>query len=227
MLQLESLLFGQAGFLRMNGKDPYFHQLSKEFQYLHHKYSLPQPMELMQWKFLRLRPANFPTIRLAQLARFLHQQRSMFSPVKSNTDLEELLKLFRLTQSVYWQEHYQFGKKFRTPVKGMGELTIYNLLINAVIPIWAAYGRYIDDVTYIQRAVSLLQMIPAEKNKITRSWNSLGLKVKSAFDSQSLLELFNEYCSFKQCLSCKIGGEILQDRHSQFRDVCIPYYTKN
>jgi hypothetical protein len=117
-----------------------------------------------------------------------------------------------VNQSAYWTAHYRFGKKASGDVPGMGESSIHNIIINTVAPLLVAYGKHKDEQLFIDRAVEFLQQLPAEENKITRTWNELGLKVKTAFDSQSLIELYNNFCQKRQCLNCAVGISILKPR---------------
>ncbi|MEL6606676.1 MAG: DUF2851 family protein [Bacteroidota bacterium] len=210
LLSIESLLLGQAGLLQQEEVDDYLAALRKEHQYLAHKYQLPvDKMHSNQWKFFRLRPANFPTIRIAQLAQLLHQHPNIFD-LLVNTPTEILRIKLAVLQSAYWQDHYQFVKASKTKIPGLGKASIENILINTVVPLLVAYGKAKDEQDYIDRAVAILQHLPAEYNAITRHWEEVGIRVKSAFDSQALIELFNNFCSQKQCLACNIGTTILQ-----------------
>lgn len=210
---IEALLLGQAGLLRQeeqNETNEYLAALQKEHQYLAHKYQLSTDSAYPnQWKFFRLRPANFPTIRIAQLAQLLHQHPSIFDFLV-NTPTEILRNRLSIMQSIYWQDHYQFGKTSKAKIPGLGKASIENILINTVVPLLVAYGKAKDEQDYVDRAVAILQHLPAEYNTITRHWEKVGIRVKSAFDSQALIELFNNFCSQKQCLSCNIGTDILK-----------------
>lgn len=213
LLSIEALLLGQAGLLhqkKQEGPDDYQIALQKEHQYLVHKYQLPtDKIQPSQWKFFRLRPANFPTIRIGQLAKLLHQHPSIFDFLV-NTPTEMLRKQLAVTQSAYWQDHYQFVKASKAKIPGLGKASIENILINTVVPLLVAYGKAKDEQDYVDRAVAILQHLPAEHNTITRHWEKVGISVKSAFDSQALIELFNNFCSQKKCLACNIGTDILK-----------------
>ncbi|MCG8340710.1 MAG: DUF2851 family protein [Cytophagales bacterium] len=212
LTQLEALFLGQAGFLKKKAtrKDNYFVLLSKEYQYLTHKYKLAaSKVTEAQWKFFRLRPANFPTIRIAQFTQLLHQHQSIFhllvkSPYKT------LYQALAVRQSAYWQKHYQFAKKSNANIPRIGKVSIENILINTVVPVLIAYGKSNDEQNYIDKAVEILQQLPPEDNKITRYWADVGIKVQSAFDSQALIEIFNNFCSKKKCLSCNIGVALMK-----------------
>ncbi|MCU0368550.1 MAG: DUF2851 family protein [Cyclobacteriaceae bacterium] len=211
LLQVEALLFGQAGMLPTKSKDEYITGLFKEFNFLEKKYSLAQAqLNLSQWKFLRLRPANFPTLRIAQFAGFLSANKNLFSQCIEAQDTNALVRLFKISPSEYWQQHYRFGKKSKEPVHDLGEASIHLLIINVVAPLLVAYGKAKDDWSLVDRAVRLLTDIPAEKNRITKLYDDLGYKCKSAIDSQGLIELYQNFCQRRQCLNCAIGASFLK-----------------
>ena len=212
LLAVEALLWGQAGLLAAKGQkqDDYLKALQKEHSHLARKYQLPaDKLDESQWKFSRLRPANFPTIRMAQFAQLLHQNPGIFA-LLVNTPTETLRKQLAVVQSAYWQDHYQFGKPSQAKIPGLGKASIESILINTVVPLLVAYGKAKDEQNYVDRAVAILQHLPAEHNAITRHWAGVGIHVKTAFDSQALIELFNHFCSQKKCLSCDIGVAIIQ-----------------
>jgi hypothetical protein len=210
-LQVEALLFGQAGMLETKTKDEYITSIFHEYKLLAQKYQLKESqLSPAQWRFLRLRPANFPTVRIAQFASLLYISKNIFSQVISAASFSSVLKLLAVNQSTYWISHYRFGKKAKGSVPSIGESSIQNIVINTVAPLLVAYGKYKDEQSFIDKAIELLQQLPAEQNKITRTWNSLGLKVKTAFDSQALIELYNNFCQKRQCLNCSVGVSILK-----------------
>jgi hypothetical protein len=216
LLQLEALLMGQAGLLPENNQeqDTYLATLKKEYHYLTHKYQLKvDRIQNHQWKFFRLRPANFPTIRIAQFAQLLHQHPSIFD-LLVNTPITILYRKLAITQSIYWQKHYRFFKKSKTKISGLGQSSIEHILINTAVPLLVAYGKAKGEQDYIDRAIAILQHLPAEHNTITRHWEKVGIKAKSAFDSQALIELFNNFCTQRQCLSCHIGTSIVRNGNS-------------
>lgn len=209
-LQIEALLFGMAGFLE-DSEGEYAQNLRSEYEFLVAKYQLKaKQLNAHEWKFLRTRPANFPTIRLAQFASLVTTQRSFFSLFTQSSDPELLKKTFETEQSWYWQEHYQFEKRLAKKLKQLGKTSVENLLINSVVPTLVSYARYIGNQALIERAERILETLPSEKNKITGHWETLGLKIENSFDSQAGIELFNNFCKPKKCLSCKIGTEILR-----------------
>lgn len=210
LLQVEALLFGQAGFLEEADGDVYFLSLRKEYMFLSKKYQLAESkLDQHQWKFMRLRPANFPTIRIAQLATIFVNLKHVFSLILNTNSSKELRQLFSQPTSEYWNTHYHFGKQSKNRTKKIGKPSVENIIINTVVPILVAYGRKYQEQHYVDRAVAFLQQLKPETNRITRIWSSLDQPIKSAFDSQAGIELHNEYCLSRRCLSCNIGVDLL------------------
>ena len=210
LLQTEALLFGQAGLLETAAEDEYVRQLKKEYAFLSHKYNLHQTrMNAVEWKLLRLRPANFPHLRIAQFAAFLQKNPNVFSTLLHAETTPNLKKSFDLQPSPYWNHHYLLGKVTEASVPDFGKSSLENVLINSVVPLLVCYAGAKDNTVYIEKAVSVLESLPAEKNTITNLWKELGLKVANAFDSQASIELYNHFCSQKKCLSCKIGNLLI------------------
>jgi hypothetical protein len=210
-IQVEALLLGQAGFLHKVNEDDYVKVLSREYAILSKKYSLNEKqLNAVQWRFLRLRPANFPTIRLAQLASLLVGKKNLFSQFLEAASYKQLYEVLDVDQSEYWKHHYQPGKKSKTEVPSLGQSSIQNIVINTVVPLLVLYGQFHDDQSYIDRAVEMLQHLPAENNKITRQWSGMGYPVKTAFDSQGLIELFNNFCTKRRCLDCTVGTHLVK-----------------
>ncbi len=209
---VEALIFGQAGFLDdKKVDDEYIRLLKREYALLSHKYSLgASKLNMAQWKFLRLRPANFPTIRLAQFAGLLLQQKNIVSKIFEAVTYEELKLLFSVKQSDYWLHHYLLGKISREEIAVLGEMSIDNIIVNTVAPLLVAYGKLKDDSLYLERAIMMLQQVPSEFNFITRRWATVGIKSKMAFDSQGLIELYTNFCSKRRCLDCNIGASLLK-----------------
>lgn len=211
LLQLEALLYGQAGFLE-DAADDYAQQLRKEYDFLSHKYKLAEdalPRHL--WNFLRMRPANFPTVRLAQLAAVLHGQQAFFSKVLASDTVRQFEILFRASVSAYWQQHYMFGREAKAPLpKHMGKSSVQNLVINVAVPLLASYAIYSGDRLYMERAVSLLEQLKEASNQITRLYEELGWQARSAADNQAALGLYHLYCAPVNCLHCAIGNKIMK-----------------
>ena len=210
-LQLvEALLFGQAGFLDNDPVDEYQEALKHEYEFKVRKYGLEKRLSRHQWKFLRLRPANFPTVRIAQLAKLVSKQPNIFSLFVDHSSPRQLIKDLATEQSDYWLRHYDFGKNAKSKIGQLGRNSIENILVNTVAPLLFAYGIHKDNEELKEKATSLLGELKAENNSIIARWRSAGFEVKSAFDSQALIEQFNEYCKKKQCLKCQVGADIIR-----------------
>ncbi len=206
--ELEALIFGQAGMLASEFKDEYLQHLKKEYLFLRAKYNL-QPIHFSTWKFLRLRPANFPTIRLAQIAALLHRHERLLSQVASINNYSELEKLFHVEVSEYWKTHYIMEKPSVFKEKRLGRKTIQSLMINSIIPFLFQYGYETCNETLGEKAFGFLRQIPPEKNHIIRIWSDLGITPENASESQALLQLKHYYCDRKKCLNCPIGHSIV------------------
>ena len=208
ILPFESVLMGLCGLLASNDiQDGYYLSLQKEFEYQRNKFGFHlhkvQPPE-----FFGLRPNNFPTIRLSQLANLYHREENLFSKVIAATSSEEFYRLFAVEASLYWQEHYSFGKPSKKSKKKLTKAFIDLLIINTVVPLKFAYAKKRKanvDVTLI----NLLSSLKAEKNVITRNFADLGVSAKNALRSQAVLQLHTSYCSKNQCLKCAVGASLL------------------
>ncbi|RAW01060.1 DUF2851 family protein [Pseudochryseolinea flava] len=212
LLQIEAFLFGHAGFLDdMKGNDDYVNRLIREYELLFNKYKVSRArLSKAQWRFLRLRPANFPTIRLAQFCVLIHTHRQLFSKLITATSANQLVELFSLQQSPYWKEHYHFMKKGKGEMPSMGLESIYMIIINTVVPLMVAYGKQRDDQEMIDRAFMMLQEMPVESNTIIRQWRKFGMSAVTGFDSQGLIEMHDHFCVKHRCLDCSIGAYILK-----------------
>jgi len=207
--QLEALLFGQAGLLESEFTDAYPKQLQAEYSHLRKKFRL-QPLSGSVWKFARMRPANFPTLRIAEFARLIHQSASLFSRVMEINSLKELRAVFSLEVSGYWTEHYAFDRPSSHRPKSLGELSVDTILINTVIPFLFVYGRQKDEASYRDRALDFLEKLRPEKNQVISRWEELGIRAYHASDTQGLIHLKKRYCSAKKCLTCTVGNAILK-----------------
>ncbi len=208
LFQLEALLLGQAGLLHTEFQDQYPLKLEKEFRFLKKKYQLKNMHDPVF--FLRMRPANFPGIRLAQLAMLLHKNQQMFSEIKELTNLNQVRKLLKVTASEYWDHHYVFDESSDFSKKKLGSQMINNIIINTIVPVLFAYGHLNKNEQYKTRSLSWMEQLKAESNYICKGFESIGFENKSAFDSQSLLQLKKQYCDQKRCLQCAIGNKILK-----------------
>ena len=209
-LQVDALLFGQAGFLEDDIADDYPSRLKKEYGFLRKKYAL-EPLDASVWKFMRLRPPAFPTIRLAQFSALMQRSSALFSLMLETTEIEKLKALFKVEAGTYWDDHFRIDKKSTiSNQKVFGDQSIDLLLINAVVPMLFYYGKHYHYEEFTQRAFNLLEQLPPEQNAIVNKWQSLGINIRDAFSSQALLNLKQSYCDQKRCLHCRIGNELLK-----------------
>jgi len=211
LFQLEALLFGTSGLLNeeLIGDD-YFIRLREEFSFLYKKYNL-KTVEPHLWKFMRLRPVNFPTIRIAQLAHLIQKSQGLFSKIIETDNLPGLKNLFEVKASDYWDSHYRFNKNTtRSQPKELGETSINTLIINVVAPFLFVYGEKQNQEHLKNRALDFLEQLPAEKNSIVKNWEVLGIQPRSAFETQALIELKTHYCEPKKCLNCQIGNKLVK-----------------
>ena len=210
IFSVEALLFGQAGFLEEVMEDEYHQRLKKEYQFLISKFNLI-PLDKSLWKFLRLHPANFSTLRIAQLANLLTKEPRLFSKILSTNSVQELHKLFELTASKYWDNHYQFGvQQSKNINKRTGKLMIDSLIINVVVPILFVYATTTQQEELKNKAIQFLEKLTSEKNTILLNFEKLGVKSKNALQSQALIELKTNYCFQKKCLNCSIGNNLIK-----------------
>ncbi|PIF05378.1 MAG: hypothetical protein CSA36_06915 [Draconibacterium sp.] len=209
--QIEALLFGNSGLLHdeLLGDD-YFMALRNEYSFLCKKYKL-RGIQSHLWKFMRLRPGNFPTLRIAQFAALIHTSKGLLSKIIELNDLKQLQKLFRVRASKYWDSHYVFNKPSnRKSVKELGEASANALIINVVVPFLFVYGEKQNRIDLKDRALEFLEKLPPEKNSIIANWKKMGIDIKSAFESQALIQLKNLYCETKKCLNCHIGVKLVK-----------------
>jgi len=213
--QIEAMLFGQAGFLSENIEDEYYTKLKTEYLFLKHKYDFI-PIEKHLWKFLRLRPVNFPTLRISQFAHLIFKSNALFSKIieivqsaQATKASEMLNEHFDLQASEYWDTHYVFGKESSKKIKRFGSQSFNTILINTIVPFAFAYGKSKANEQLMANSLHLLENISAEKNTIIQKWNNYGHEVKTAYQSQALYHLSSQYCSKKQCLRCAIGNKTI------------------
>lgn len=209
---LEAILFGQSGLLSSKLKDDFPIALLKEYDFMSKKYSLSKP-SYPNWKLLRLRPNNFPTIRISQLVNIYSQNKLSFDKILDGT-IKEITYLFdKIYASEYWNEHYLFDKKAeRSFKKNLGKSRRNVLLINAIVPLLFLYGKERANEKYIDKSLTLLTELPAEKNTILKKWSELKISAASAFDSQALIHLKSRYCNNNLCLRCTVGHHIMNKK---------------
>lgn len=209
ILQVEALLFGVSGMLESTEGDTYYQSLRGEYGFLKSKYQL---MEIdVSLNFLRLRPANFPTIRLAQFAQLVLAQPHLFSLFNDTISYQKLAYQLKCRQSDYWVKHYTFGKACEGKAPYMGKNSIELIMINTLVPLLVAYAKYQKDHTEkIDLALQILHQIKPESNHKTKIWEALGFSAFNSYDSQALIEWLDAFCLHKKCLDCSVGMQILK-----------------
>ena len=209
LFQIEAILFGQSGLLTNNeDSDAYVISLYKEYQYLQHKFNLT-PIQGHLWKFLRMRPTAFPTIRIAQFAQLVHRSTALFSKVIEINDINEIINLIQVDTSEYWETHFTFSKVSKSIKKTIGKDTVSIIAINSLVPFIFAYGVSKSNSRLKDKAIELLSAIKPESNSITKGFDNLGLKSESAYDTQAMIQLKTCYCEPKKCLYCHLGAKLL------------------
>ena len=209
LFQVEAMVFGQAGMLGSSFTDEYPQKLKKEYEFLKNKFELT-PIDAHLWRFMRLHPGNFPTLRLAQFASIIHHSGSIISELFNSDDVNSYRKLFGAEASEYWNTHFVFDKPSAPKRKTLGFASIDLLIINLVAPILVAYGRWKRDTAMIEKAVDLLMAVKPENNAFIRKWAEIGVAAENAATSQSLIELKSQYCENKKCLTCAVGMQLLK-----------------
>jgi len=214
LFQLEALFFGQSGFLENDySDDVYYIRLKKEYEFLKTKYTL-RPMDVHLWKFMRLRPVNFPTVRIAQLAALIHHHQSLFSLLFEKEQLSTLYHSIVDDLSEYWNTHYSFGKVSQFQKKTLGSESAASITINTVIPFFFVYGTVMGNRDILDRVLQFLEMISPEDNAEITNWKKVGIVPFNALESQALLQLRSHYCVKRRCLECGIGSRIIRNIHS-------------
>ena len=210
LFQLEALFFGQAGFLEQEiDNDEYFNKLKNEYKFLKTKYKLTNINNYL-WKFNRLRPNNFPTLRIAQFAALINNSSKLFSIILETTDTKKLFKLFDFSASEYWDNHYNFGvKSSKKNKKKIGKSFIDNIIINTISIIIFSYGQHHSNQNKKDFAIELIEKIKPEKNNIINKWNKTNIKIDNAAKTQALIQLYNKYCKKNNCINCEIGNKII------------------
>jgi len=207
-LQVYALVYGQSGMLDLADREDYTEKLRYEYDYLRYKYRLTS-IGAHQWNWLRLRPQNFPTLRLAQFAQMLFETGNALADKVLRTNMQGLRTWLSVAPDEYWQTHYQFGKPTSRHASGMGTAIVNSLIINTVVPMRFFYARFNGDEPMQEAALSLLEHVDYEDNKTTRTFVDSPFPHRSAYDSQAQIELFDQYCSRKRCLGCSVGEKIV------------------
>ncbi len=211
--QVEALLLGQAGLLAGTFKDQYPQQLKTEYTFQQAKYQLKPGEEPVF--MLRMRPAGFPALRLAQLAGLVHSSIHLFSQIRESQSLSDAKALLNVKASAYWDRHYRFDEASVYLPKALGPQMIDHLLINAIIPVLFTWGHYHGQQALKDKAIAWLGGIMAESNSLVRQFAACGVSCRSAFDSQALIQLHNTYCRERRCVQCAIGVKLLKSNEKE------------
>ncbi len=210
--QLQALLFGQAGFLVENEEtvaDEYICDLRQEHEFLRHKYGLAaSALAVHEWNYLRLRPANFPPVRIGQLVGLLHARPALFDALLTARNVAALRAFFQAPAPDYWRQHFRPGRPGKVPTLGKSSIDL--LITNVVVPLRVAYARHVGQPALVESSVALLTELPAEHNQYTDLYAELGFQHRTAADSQGLLALHQSYCAPRRCLHCAIGTRLVQ-----------------
>ncbi|NPD90827.1 DUF2851 family protein [Xylanibacter muris] len=219
LFQIEAIFMGQAGLLSDTAvserymkeamEDGYLMKMRDEYKYLSHKFGLI-PLDSRIWRFMRLRPQNFPHIRISQLANLYYERTAGLSSIIECNTMAELTDVLKTHVTPYWETHYTFGSESIRNTKNLSPFSFNLLIINTVVPVLFAYGKHIGSEMLCNRAFDFLESIKAENNSIIRMWRDCGMDVESAGDSQALIQLKKEYCDRKDCLRCRFGYEYLK-----------------
>ncbi|WP_104734449.1 DUF2851 family protein [Hanstruepera ponticola] len=207
--ELEALFLGQMGLMNADHQDRYFIDLKDQYHYIKHKFKLDEN-SVLPAQFYKLRPPNFPTIRLAQLAALYYKQHNLFSELISKKDLTDLYQMFEISVSDYWQTHYNFGTVSSSSKKALTKAFINLLLINTIIPIKFAYSKSRGNEN-TQDIFELIRLLPAEKNSIIEKFQDLKKEPFSAYETQAYIQLKKQYCDKNKCLQCAIGNALLSE----------------
>ncbi len=209
LFRIEALLFGQAGLLgeELFGDD-YYLNLRNEYRFLAVKYGL-KPIAGHLWKFMRMHPGNFPTLRLAQFAALIHNSRGLFTAVIEAENLTDLKQLFTVEASEYWDSHYSFNKPSVIRKKVFGNQIFSLVVINVIVPFYFLFGENQNKLSLKDKALEILEQMPAENNSAITRWAGAGIAAANALESQALLQLQRNYCEPKRCLECTIGHKII------------------
>jgi len=208
--QIEAILFGQSGLPEIyNEKPRYLVSLEKEYFFLKHKYRL-KSIDGYLWKFSKTRPVNFPTIRLAFLAKLINDNGSLFSDIIKTDDILQLRELFTVELDGFWKTHYNFTAESLEKTKNLGKEAVNAILINTIVPVKFSYYRYYSEPERAEKILQILDQLPPEENSIITNWKKQGIFAENAAHTQALLQLSNEYCDLKKCFYCNIGYHLMK-----------------
>lgn len=209
LLQIEAMMFGQAGMLgNLDIEEEYISLLKREYTFLKQKYQL-KPIDANLWKYMRMRPQAFPTIRLSILSAFFYKNQNPFEKFIEIESTKQIREMFDVSVSDYWNTHFRFGKYTKSTIKRLGNETIDNIIVNTVCVSIFCYGIIKNNDNFKEKSIELLSSLKSEKNSIIRQFGAFGVEAKNALESQAMIELRNEYCLKNRCLKCSIGGKII------------------
>lgn len=206
--QLESVLFGLSRLLDEEYLDLYYINLKKEYRYLKTKFDLKEE-GVFKPEFFKLRPPNFPTIRLSQISNVYHKHQNLFSKLIEAKSVEDIYTIFEVTASKYWDNHFTFGKESKKSVKKLTQKFIDLLIINTILPLKVCYAKHIG-VSVDDEVTAIISEIKAESNSVINNFTTLGVSIHTAMSSQAILQMYNEYCSKNKCLQCAVGSSLLK-----------------
>ncbi len=210
--QLEAIYFGQAGMLEKELACRYYRALKKEYQYLRKKFiSLPTSHLTNRWKFLRMRPPNFPTLRIAQFAAFVHHYGLRFGHFRDMTNWNQLDEFLNFAVSNYWRTHYHFSRPTTAKNPGLGKASKLSIALNSLVPLQMVYLYNTSRSLALDATMELLRSMPPENNRLIASWHKVGFKALSGLDTQALIALNEQYCSTKICLTCTLGKSLVRE----------------
>jgi hypothetical protein len=208
--KVHAIAFGSSGLLEKYPRDNYAQKLKKEFNVYSKIHSL-SPLSITEWKFLRLRPANFPAIRIAQWVEIFLQNDHLFSKIIQSGSVDDIKNYLNVPLPEYWNTHYTFGSVSPLKSKKIGKVSMHLILINTIAPLMYTYGKNRDQINLVDKSSQLLEEIPAESNRIINNWKSIGVIPRNALESQGILYLQPNFCIEKKCLQCKIGHQVLKE----------------
>lgn len=208
LLQLEALLLGMSGLLEESFEEKYIQKLQNEFEHLKTKYELI-PLKKELFKFSKMRPANFPNLRLAQVAMLIHTHPSLFTQPQNHTDYETLVRAMQVGLDGYWKNHYKLDGRELEKDLSFGKTSAENVIINTFAPFFFFYSKKLAKPAYADVAITLLNTCTMEANAKTRLFVAKKVSLVSAADSQAIVNLYDHYCVQRNCLKCGIAAAIL------------------
>ncbi|MFY7670117.1 DUF2851 family protein [Tenacibaculum sp. MEBiC06402] len=207
-VSLAALMFGQAGFLNEDEENSYFKKLSKEFEYMKHKYEL-KPISKNHFQFFRMRPNNFPTVRIAQLIALYSKHQNLFAELIRETEIDRIYDVFDITLDSFWKSHYTFRKESKKSSKKLSKSFVDLLVMNTIIPLKFVYLKEKGNLNP-DELLEIMKSLKPERNSIISKFEKMNITSENSFKTQALLELKNNYCNLKRCLDCAIGSDLLK-----------------